>query len=253
MVIGIVGVGLIGGSIGLRARRNGWSVVGADSDAAALHEALARGAIDESAEAVELPPRVEVLVVAAHLAPTLRELARLRRASGPMPGLIVDVSSVKVPVVEVAGGLQNFVATHPMAGAERSGVRASCADLFDGCAWAYVPSNDSALDARACQFIEALGGTPIAMSADDHDRIVSITSHVPQVVATHYARLLHRTDAQAERLCGPVARELLRIATMGDTMWRDILAANAANVSRDLRTLAAELEKAADGLAAPAG
>ena len=97
-------------------------------------------------------------VIAAHLEPTLLELERLARASEPTPALVLDVASVKVPVVSAARGLHNFVATHPMAGTERSGAGAARAELFAGCAWAYVPSGDARLDARAREFIRSVGG-----------------------------------------------------------------------------------------------
>jgi prephenate dehydrogenase len=145
--------------------------------------------------------------------------------------------------------LNGFVGTHPMAGTERSGVAAARADLFEGRPWAYVPSGDPKLDERARAFIVSLGGEPLAMEAHEHDGIVAITSHVPQVVAFCYARRLQERPG-AQQLCGPVARELLRISTMSGAMWDDILAANAPNVARELRLLAAELDAAADGLAA---
>jgi prephenate dehydrogenase len=247
MFVGIVGVGAIGGSIGLRARRNGARVLGFDREPAALQNARDLGAIDESVPVADLR-RTDVLVIAAHLEATLAEIARLRDEGGAPPKLIVDVASVKTPVVRAAGGLPNFVATHPMAGTERSGVAAARADLFDDRPWAYVPSGDAELDERARRFIVSLGGVPVGMSAQEHDRIVAITSHVPQAVAYCYARLLREGDAGAERLCGPVARELLRIAAMSPAMWRPIFAANATNVERELRRLAAELSAAADEL-----
>jgi prephenate dehydrogenase len=141
------------------------------------------------------------------------------------------------------------VASHPMAGSERSGASNARGDLFDGRPWAFVPTGDAQLDARACDFIVSLGGLPLEVGAEEHDRIVAVTSHVPQVVAYRYARLLQE-ERGAEQLCGPVARELLRIASMDPAMWREILSANAANVEHDLRSLAAELEAAADELAA---
>lgn len=248
-VLGIFGVGLIGGSIGLRSRHNGLRVIGYDSDPSALEEARGAGAIDSVADRDELSRQADVLVIAAHLGATMSEIERLRDRGDSACALILDVASVKEPVVAAARGLKNFVATHPMAGGERSGARAARADLFEGRTWACMPSGDAQLDARASDFIASLGGRPIAMSAQEHDRIVSITSHVPQVFAYRYARLLHE-EPGAERLCGPVARELLRIARMDSAMWREIFCANAANVERNLRRLAAELEAAADDLAA---
>ncbi len=247
--LGILGVGAIGGSIGLRARRNGAYVVGADSDPAALENARNFGAIDATATTEELIRTADEYVIAAHLEPTLLELERLAGACKPMPALIMDVASVKAPVVSAAKGLQNFVATHPMAGTELSGVAAASAELFAGCAWAYVPSGDEKLDARARAFIGSMGGVAIAMSAEEHDRAVAISSHVPQIVACCYASLLRADKGAAKRVCGPVARELLRISAMSFAMWRDTLSANAANIGPELRRLAAQLEVAADAMA----
>jgi prephenate dehydrogenase len=248
-VLGIFGVGLIGGSIGLRARRNGLHVIGYDSDPSALEQARVAGAVDAAETLDELPRRSDVLVIAAHLGATLSEIERICERGDAVCTLILDVASVKAPVVAAARGLKNFVASHPMAGSERSGASNARGDLFDGRPWAYVPTDDAQLDARACDFIVSFGGLPLAIAAEDHDRIVAITSHVPQVIAYRYARLLQEEDG-AERLCGPVARELLRIASMDPVMWRETLSANATNVESDLRRLAAELELAADELAA---
>ena len=190
--------------------------------------------------------RADVLVIAAHLALALAEIARLQSAGGRMAALC------RCRVGEGAGRashtrpskLQSPASDGRNAAQRRGG---GAADLFEGRAWAYVPSGDAQLDERACDFISSLGAKPLAVSAEEHDRIVAITSHVPQVVAYCYARLL--TDIEgAEQLYGPVARELLRIAKMDPTMWRDILAADSVNVVRDLRSLAAELEKAGSDL-----
>jgi prephenate dehydrogenase len=246
--VGIFGVGAIGGSIGLRARQNGMRVIGADCDAAALEAALEVGAIDDAATGDQLGELVDVLVLAPHLKPTLEEIERLKGASGTLASLIIDGSSVKTPVVRAASGLANFVATHPMAGTERGGVGAARADLFDGRTWAYVPSGDEALDARARAFIESMGAVPFAISAEEHDRAVAITSHLPQIVAWCYAKLLRDQGTDAEKLCGPVARELLRISGMSSAMWRDILSANASNIKPRLSDLITELDTAGDAL-----
>lgn len=248
--VGIFGVGAIGGSIGLRARRNGARVVGADCDAAALRSARELGVIDDVATVEELPHAVDVLVLAAHLQPTLVEIERLKGASGAMPALIIDVASVKAPVALAASGLRNFVATHPLAGTEKSGAAAARADLFDDRTWAYVPSGDDALNARVHAFIESMGAVPFAISAEEHDRVVAITSHVPQIVAWCYAELLRAAGADAEKLCGPVARELLRISGMSSATWRDVLSANAANIEPPLHALCDNLSAAGSAISA---
>jgi prephenate dehydrogenase len=245
--IGLFGVGLIGGSIGMRARANGARVLGYDCDAAALAQAHACGAIDAAATEDELSQLADVLVLAAHLEPTREKLAALHREYRSRATLVMDVASVKVPVVAAARGLANFVATHPLAGSERAGAQAARADLFEGCPWAYVPSGDAQLDRRACEFIASLGGVPFALSAEEHDRGVALTSHLPQLLGVAYARLV-RDRAVDERLCGPVARELLRISKMSFAMWRDILRSNARNIDPELRELSAALLSAADAL-----
>lgn len=251
-VLGIFGVGVMGGSIGLHARGNGVYVIGYDVDPAALDAASEVGAIDAAVAPETLAREADTLVLATHLEPTLRELERL--AGRPhTPALVLDVTSVKVPLAAAAAGVANFVATHPMAGSERNGPGAARADLFDGCSWAYVPSGDANLDALAREFIRWCGGFPMATSAEAHDSIVALTSHLPQIVASCYAALLGESESEAQQLRGPVARELLRISDMNAPMWRDILRANAHNVEPELRRLAGALISAADALEVSTG
>lgn len=247
--IGIVGVGTIGGSIGLRARRNGARVLAYDCDSAALTQALAAGAIDAPATIGQLTRRADTIVLCAHLEPTLEQLVRLQTKPKLPAALILDVASVKTPVVVAARGLRSFVATHPLAGSERHGVQAARADLFDGRVWAYVPSGDGELDQRAARFISSMGSRPTPCSAEDHDRAVALTSHLPQLIGACYARLVRDREPGSARLRGPVANELLRLSGMSFAMWRDILRANAHNVEPELRRLSVELLAAADALA----
>lgn len=240
--IGICGVGAIGGSIGLRARRDGRYVVGTDSDEARLGEAIALGAIDARTSVEEISRSVETYVIAAHLGPTLREIERLIASSShPMPALIVDVASVKTPVERAAASLRNFVGTHPMAGTERSGVSAARADLFEGRTWAYVPSGDDLLDARARSFIESMGASPFPVSAEEHDRAVALSSHAPQLIACCFAEAVDSSSPVVRQLSGPVAKELLRISGMRFDIWRGILEANAANIETELSRVIVEL------------
>jgi prephenate dehydrogenase len=248
-VLGIVGIGLIGGSIGMRARRDGALVVGYDAEPGALAEAIEVGAIDFGATRDELYARAGTVVIAAHVDASIAEIERLKHEGPLRASLIVDVGSVKAPIVDAAQGLEQFVATHPMAGTERSGVRAGRAALFEGKTWAYVASGDDALDARARALIGSFGAVPMPVDAVEHDRIVAFTSHLPQIIASCYAGQVGDRRSEAfDALTGVTARELLRLGESGFTMWRDILAANAANVEPDLRALATALMEAADAL-----
>lgn len=248
MTLGIIGTGMIGGSIGIRARELGWRVIGYDANPEAAQEARVRGAIDEIATREEIDERANVIVVAAHIAGTIAEIERLRFTQPRKARLIIDISSVKAPIVEAASGLTNFVATHPMAGRERSGPAAASRDVFEGKTWLYIPTGDRELDWRAVEFIGAFGAIPVEADAVEHDRIVAVTSHLPQVLATLFASRLSRPEVQLDAFMGPTAKELLRLSRSSMDMWRDILRANRENIGVELRALAHDLEEAAAAL-----
>jgi prephenate dehydrogenase len=245
MTIGIIGTGMIGGSIGIRARELGWSVLGFDRDPEAAQEARVRGAIDQIATHDDIVQHADVIVIAAHISGTLAEIEHLRSTPPRKARLIIDISSVKAPIVAAASGLRNFVATHPMAGRERSGPAAATRDVFEGKTWLYVPSGDRDLDWRAVEFIGAFGAIPVEADAVQHDRIVALTSHLPQVVATLFAS---RLSDDVAAFMGPTAKELQRLSRSSDAMWRDILEANRENICAELRSLAKALDDTATAL-----
>jgi prephenate dehydrogenase len=248
-ILGIVGTGAIGASIGMRARANGWYVLGCDIDPAALENARRAGAIDAGASRDVLYHDAHVLVLATHLDATLAELESLR--SMPVHArLILDVASVKAAVSIAGRGLPHFVASHPMTGTEREGPLAARADLFEGATWAYVPSRKVDLDERARTFIHSLGARPLAIEATEHDRLVARTSHLPQLVAILFASSLKTAAnlALLDALCGPAGRELRRLAHSSFQMWEAILLHNATNVADAARSLAAQLLASAETL-----
>ena len=246
-VVGIVGTGLIGGSVGMRVRRNGGFVVGFDPNEGTLSEAVEVGAIDVAATHDELYARAATVVIAAHVDATIAELERLTREGPIRATLVIDVASVKRPIVAAAGTLANFVATHPMAGREKGGVRAARDNLFEAKTWAYVPSGDAQLDARARAFVASLGSAPLSVDADEHDRIVGLTSHAMQVFAWAFASRAQSHDPDlVHALAGTGARELVRLGDSPFPMWREIFAANACSVAPELRALGERLSRAAD-------
>ncbi|HVS45509.1 MAG TPA: prephenate dehydrogenase/arogenate dehydrogenase family protein [Verrucomicrobiae bacterium] len=248
-VLGIIGTGLIGASIGLRARSEGWFVVGCDADGAAAEEALRRGALDAVVGRDGVIARADVVTIAVPPLATIEELHRLGDLPAVRAELVFDVASVKLPIVQAALGVKNFVASHPMAGRERSGPGAADAGLFEDRSWAYVPSGDEWLDGRLRSFALALGARPFAIDAALHDRTVALTSHLPQLVAFAFVERLQELDADArEGLSGPVARELRRIGASDRELWREIFELNRADLAREARALAARLDRAADAL-----
>lgn len=249
--LGILGTGLIGGSIGKAARERGWYVLGYDVSLEALDAAQTIGAIDERTTREGIYERCDVVAIAAHVNATIDEVRSVERARPVRPRLIFDVSSVKGPVAAVARDIANFVPSHPMAGSEKAGATHASAAMFSGRAWAYVPAADERANAAMRAFAISVGATPVIVDPAEHDRAVALTSHLPQVLATCFASQFRaRGDGGASVLCGPAARELLRLGGSPSTIWRDIYAANAQNLERELRLLAIALESVADGLAA---
>jgi prephenate dehydrogenase len=228
--LGVIGTGLIGGSIGLAAQARGWEVLGYDRDPAASSGALVGDAIDRVAERDEIYAECSVIAIAAHISGTLDEIAALRRRILHREQLVIDVSSIKAPIAEAAEGIAAFVPTHPMAGGERHGPGAARSDLFEGRYWCYVPTADEQRTSRARAFIEELGARPVRVDAREHDAIVALTSHLPQYIAYAFSQCVNERAGQnpelVDALCGPAARELLRLGRSSPQMWDEIFSAN---------------------------
>lgn len=247
--LGIIGTGLIGGSIGLRARELGWNVTGFDTTAAAAQQALERRAIDRIGDREMLYRESELLVIAAPPRATVGEIDNLCK-NRPAAKLIVDVASVKVPVMEAARDLPQFVGTHPLAGSERTGAAAADAALFAGKAWICIANGDAATHSQVTQFVTAMGARPVFTDAISHDRTLALTSHLPQLLATLFTKTVRQQNlAHNDDFFGPVARELVRLGNSSPALWREIFAYNAKNVAAQARDLAAQLEAAARALA----
>jgi prephenate dehydrogenase len=247
--VGIVGTGLIGGSIGLAARAAGYRTAGYDLEPEHAARAAALGAVETALPSVEeLIERSDIIVVAAPLEATLGLLRRFPPA--PEVQLVTDVASVKGPVVAAARGLPHFVGGHPIAGSERSGPDAARADLFVGRAWALVPPRDDALLARAEAFVASLGARPIFVEAERHDAVVAFTSHLPQMLGSALAASLGERLAEpaVRALCGSGIRSMTRLAESAWPVWSGILDANAAAVAQEVRAFANVLRSVADEL-----
>lgn len=247
--LGVLGTGLIGTSVGLAAKRMGRTVFGFDPSSDAANAALARGAIDRIVGRDELYQTCEVVVLAMPIGSIVEELRRLRRGESS-PALLLDVGSVKTAVAQAAADLSGFVGTHPLAGGERSGPDGARADLFDDRPWTYVPSGTASLDRRATEFICELGGAPIALSAEAHDSVVALTSHVPQLLSTLFCGLINaRRDRDiCKQLYGPAAREFSRLGRSSFSIWRDIVNENAGNISGELRSVASQMTSLANAI-----
>ena len=188
--MGIVGLGLIGGSIGLALRNRTAvdSVVGFDVDPRAVTGALECGAVGTGAESLEdAAAGVDLVVVATPVDLIPGVLDRI--SSYVAPGAIVtDAGSVKTEVV-AAGELSlgaAFVGGHPMSGSERHGIDAANADLFEDAWWIVTPTTATASKtySTVTSMVSALGARPVALDPATHDALVARLSHLPQLTAS---------------------------------------------------------------------
>jgi prephenate dehydrogenase len=236
MHVAVVGVGLIGGSIGMAVReRLGATVTGFDPDPAVLDAAVAHGAIDEAAASPqEAVGRADLVFVAAPVG-VLAAAIKGVLAHAPDDCAVTDVGSTKRRIVADAND-RRFVGGHPLAGAETSGVEHARADLFDGATWYLTPhaSTTGVLYERLHREIAGIGAQPTAIDPELHDRVMATVSHLPHVLANvlvaQAARALvdPESPGAAERVpaTGPSFRDATRVAGANGAIWTDIYLSN---------------------------
>jgi prephenate dehydrogenase len=235
--VAVLGVGLIGGSIGMAARRRaGARVRGYDSDAEVLAEALALGAIDDTAGDVASAVRDADVVFVATPVGALAKTVR-QALAGAGPGCVIsDVGSTKRVLAGEAAD-ERLIGGHPLAGAETSGVQHAREDLFEGAVWYLTPGAHSAgvLYERLHRLLSAIGARPTAIDADTHDRLLAAVSHLPHVLAnllvTQAACTLGGEQAEVGQhgrvpAVGPSFRDATRVAGANSAIWTDIYMSN---------------------------
>lgn len=257
MRIALVGVGLIGGSIGLAAKQRIDATVAAyDTDAIALELALERGAIDRSAatiaEAVADAEAVFVAVPVGVLPDSIR--AALDSARGGC--LVSDVGSTKRSVVAAVDD-PRFVGGHPLAGAETAGVQHAREDLFDGATWYLTPTPTTSgiLYERLHRLLRTLGARPVAIEPETHDTILATVSHLPHVLANvlvaQAAQTINSGPHPPQRLpaTGPSFRDATRVAGAPSAIWTDIYVSNRDALAAGIDDTITRLSAVRDALA----
>jgi prephenate dehydrogenase len=248
MRIAILGVGLIGGSIGLAAREHvdGAEVVGFGRSPERLERARELGAIDLVAGSLEEALEgAEACFACGPVGSLPEQVAAALAAAGP--GCVVsDVGSTKKHVVESIDD-ERFIGGHPIAGAETSGVEHARADLFEGAAWYLTPGDRSSglLFERLHRLISALGARPITVDPETHDRLVAVFSHLPHVIANVLAsQAAERLWQHGETLrqVGPSFRDATRVAGSNTSVWTDIYRSNRTAIHEELQQFVDSLE-----------
>ena len=252
MRITVLGVGLIGGSIGLAARDRleGAEVVGWGRTPATLDRAVELSAIDHAAGSLaEACEGAALVFCAAPVAALPEQVAAALAASGPET-VVTDAGSTKRELVTRFGEDERFIGGHPLAGAETAGVENARADLFDGARWYLTPSERSSgiLYDRLQRTIGGLGARPQAIDAAAHDRLMATVSHLPHVLANvlveEAAAELTR-DSERMPEVGPSFRDSTRVAGSNPAIWGDIFASNREAVADAVEAVARRLGEAA--------
>ena len=241
--IGIVGLGLIGGSIALAARQL-WptSLVVAVDNKDVLETAMRIHAVDVAADDLVVLAEVDLVILAAPVRQNLTVLGELdefvRR-----PAVITDTGSTKRQMVAAATSLPprfTFVGGHPLGGAATSGLEHARPDLFKGRPWLLTPANEASGEAvgRLMTFASAMGAVPELLDVAIHDRMLAFISHLPQLTASALMQIVG--EAAGDRGLGLAGRGLLdttRLASSPAEIWKDITATNADEIGRALDLL----------------
>ena len=247
--VAIVGVGLIGGSLGmaLKSRRLAQTVIGVGRSPERLDTAGALGAIDSGTTDLEEAAREADIVVlctaVGHILESLPQTLALVK-----PGAVVtDVGSTKAAIVERAAGMGSFVGGHPMAGSERVGVEAATPLLFEEATWAITPSETT--DPAAVSLIERLaqsvGATTLFLAPDAHDAMLAVTSHLPHVLASALMRQAYETQQthpQTQQLTAGSFADGTRVAASSPEIWRDVCLSNRDALLHALQAFRGELD-----------
>jgi prephenate dehydrogenase len=240
--LAILGVGLIGGSIGLAAKRRGLAerVLGIGRQQSSLDEALAVGAIDEAfLDAAAAVRQANLIVFCTPVDRIVEQIVSLAPlcASGT---ILTDAGSTKTAIVRgiedrLPGGV-SFIGSHPLAGSEKRGPRFADAQLFENRVTVVTPTpkTEPAALEEITVFWRGLGCRVRVMSPEDHDRALALTSHLPHLLASSLAGIL---PAELRELAATGFRDTSRVAAGDPALWTGIFLQNQEAVLESLRLL----------------
>jgi len=256
MRVAIIGTGLIGGSIGLALKaRTDAEVVAFDQDPAAAARAVERGAADRATETAEDAVADADFVFIATPVGAIAESVQAIAASVADRAVVTDVGSTKSRVViEVAKVLREgseFIGGHPMAGTEQEGIDAASSTLFEGAWWILTPTEASDADAyrRLHGMLTTLGARIMALNPIEHDELMAVISHVPQLTATTLMNMAARRGEEHAGLLALAAggfRDVTRVAASNPDIWLDVCRQNGEAIAATLQEFAKELLRMRD-------
>ena len=252
MRIAVLGVGLIGGSIGLAAKeRADAEVIGWGPRRETLEKAVNKGAIDRIATTVEEAAHEADAVFACAPVELLPSLVEQALAAASDDCVVTDAGSTKRAIVDAITD-ERFVGGHPVAGAETAGVANARADLFEGAPWYLTPRSDTSglLFERLLRLITSFGARPTAIDAETHDRMLAAVSHLPHVLANVLANQAASEVAEGEALprSGPSFRDMTRVAGANSDIWTGIYLTNRDAIANEVDGVVERLQDVAKAL-----
>jgi prephenate dehydrogenase len=247
--VGIVGLGLIGGSIALAAREiwPGGLVIGVDRKDV-LERAMVRHAIDVAADDAVVLAEADLVILAA---PIQQNLEILRELPDNVTGsaVVTDTGSTKRVIVESAALLPDrftFIGGHPLGGAARGGIDHARADMFNGRPWLFTPTpgHDTKALEKLKSFVSGLGAVPQILSPHEHDRLLAFISHLPQLTVSALMHVVGETAREEGlSLSGRGLQDTTRLASSPADIWKEVCATNADEIGSALDALISVLRQ----------
>jgi len=245
--VGIIGLGLMGGSLAMQLKGKCARLIGFDSHLPTLEIALSRGIIDQAESFLGV--KVDLLILATPVLTIINILQKLP-AIISTPCIILDLGSTKVEIVKAMSALPpNFdpIGGHPICGKERPGLENADETLYQNAPFVITPLERTTHRARsACQqLISSLGAIFIELTAEEHDHILASTSHLPFMISS---ALAHSTPADYASLTGPGFRSTSRLAGTPSAMMMDIMKSNRLNILKSMAEFTSSLHKLTSAL-----
>jgi len=241
---GIVGTGLIGGSIGIALKKNGLAetVVGTGRNETNLRRAVDCGAIDSGSTSIDILAGCDLIILAAPVNVILSQIGDIKKITGA-DCLVIDVASTKAMVVAKAGAaFKHFIGCHPLAGSEKQGISNARGDMFAGAQCIITPVKNT--DRNSLRIVKTLwkklGAEIKLLDPRTHDKILAFMSHLPHIAA--YA-LVETVPAEYLEYVTPSFRDITRVASSSPELWTDICLTNRSSLLRAIDLYAQKLGK----------
>jgi len=245
--IGIMGLGIIGGSLALSLKEKGYRIVGMNRSKEPLEKALKMGIIDEVAT-LDSPPELDMIFVCTvvSVVPYFIKLV-LEKTQNT---IVTDVASTKGFIIKELSDLpkeklSRFIGGHPMAGSEKTGIDYAKKDLFLNATYFLTPTDFTSQETTSAvrQIVELLGANPVFIAPEDHDKLVAYISHLPQILSTCLSVVAKDEVNENIIYSGRGYKDMTRLAHSSFSVWKDILYTNRYNVVNAIKAYRKFLEE----------